>query len=275
MIQRAKSAGFCGGVKTAIKKATEGTLHKRCVIGSLVHNKFVIERVKCLGIEFVEKPDSSFDEVVISAHGISKNESGNLDGYKVIDATCTNVQKIIDLAKSLSDFDCLLMVGDKTHSEVKNVTSYAKNFFVLDKHAVEDKKIIEILKQDFEKIALVFQTTVSKEAFESYKNFIEILNDSRVIIYDTICQSVQRRIDESVEIAKVNDVMIVVGDRESANCLLLYEECKRVNSNTLFVSCFDELPPDLPEKIGITAGASTDTKDIDEIVKKIELRGYK
>lgn len=275
MIQRAKSAGFCGGVKTAIKKATEGVLHKRCVIGSLVHNSLVIERVKNLGIEFVEKPDSSFDEVVISAHGISKNERENLDGYKVIDATCTNVQKIIDLAKRLSDFDCLLMVGDSSHSEVRNVTSYAKNVFILDKHTIEERQIIEILKQDFKKIAIVFQTTVSKETFESYEKFFETLGDSRVIIYDTICPSVQRRIDESVKIAKENDVMIVVGDRASANCLLLYEECKKVNFSTLFVSCFDEIPPVLPEKIGITGGASTDTKDIDEIVKKIELRGYK
>ena len=101
MITRAKSSGFCFGVKRAIQKATEEPIRKRCVIGSLAHNQNVIERVKNCGIAFLEEPDSFFDEYVVSAHGIRKEFLEKLDRKKVIDATCERVKRIIEIAKKI------------------------------------------------------------------------------------------------------------------------------------------------------------------------------
>lgn len=258
------------GVKKAIAKATEEPIGKRCVIGSLVHNQNVIERVKNSGIEFVQKPDSSFDEVVVSAHGISKALGEDLKGYNVIDATCERVWKIIEIAKEIRERECLFMVGDIEHSEVKNVASYAKNFYVANKKGVEKESVLELIAKPFDRISVVFQTTVSKKVFDEYVEFFDELSDPRIIVHNTICPSVQKRIDESVKIAKENDLMIVVGDRLSANCTLLFEECKKANINTLFLSNESELPKTFPEKIGITAGASTDPNDVEKIVKAIE-----
>lgn len=269
MITKAKSAGFCFGVKKAIQKATEEPIKKRCVVGSLAHNRNVIERVKKCGIEFVDELDSSFDEIVVSAHGIRKEFLEKLDGKKVIDATCERVQKIIEIAKRTREKDCLLVVGDIEHSEVANVVSYAKNSFVLNKKRFEKDKIFEVLEKGFERIFVVFQTTVSKEIFVEYVEFFSNLKDGRVEVFDTICPSVQKRIDESVSLAKENELMLVVGDKRSANCNLLFEECKRVNENTIFIESPDDLPTSFPMKIGITAGASTDPDDVEKILRII------
>ena len=270
MITRAESSGFCFGVKNAILKATEEPIRQRCVIGSLAHNQKVIERVKNCGIEFLEEPDSSFDEIVVSAHGIRKEFLEKLKGKRVIDATCKRVQKIIDIASETKENDVLLMVGDSNHSEVKNATSYAKKHYIANKRCLQKEVICEILEKNFSRIFVVFQTTVSKDIFEEYVEYFAKLNDNRVEVFNTICPSVQKRIDESVKIAKDSELMIVVGDKMSANCNLLFEECKRVNPNTIFLSSSSDLPKEFPEKIGITAGASTDPSDVDEIVATIE-----
>lgn len=270
MITKAKTAGFCGGVKIAIEKATLKPIGKRCVLGSLVHNKAVIERIKKQGIEFVDDLDSSFDEVVISAHGISKDLKEKLEKYKVIDATCIRVQRLIELAKKVDENECFVMVGDSNHSEVKNVISYAKNAFILSKTHVQKETICELLSKPFEKFIVVFQTTVSKEVYENYCRVFETLSDSRIFVYDTLCPFVQMRIDDGIELAKQSELMIVVGDKKSANSKLLFEECKKVNSNTIFIESEKELPFAFPEKIGITSGASTDLADVDKIIEFIE-----
>lgn len=270
MIIVAKSSGFCGGVKKAISEATKSPIGTRCVIGNLVHNNSVINRVKNLGIEFVTEPDSSFNEVVISAHGISAKVIKKLSGYKVIDTTCINVKKIIDIAKSVENNSCLVMIGDENHSEVKNVVSYADNYVILNKNKVEESEIQKVLNFDFTDFKVVFQTTVSTEIFNKYRTVFSNVNDNRVLLFDTICPAVQKRIDESKDIAKNTDLMVVVGDSISANCTLLYKECLKVNPNTIFVSCKNDLPTAFPESVGVTAGASVDPEDLDKIVHRIQ-----
>lgn len=230
MITVAKNSGFCRGVKRAIRIASEKPIEKRCVIGALVHNEKVIERLKNQNLEFIKEFDSSFDEFVISAHGISKEEKEKLKGRKILDATCPVVQRLIDISSSLCENDCLILVGNSEHSEVKNVKSYAKNVFIADRDFLDESTVKKAVSFNFDKIYVVFQTTVSKNIFKEYSEFINSINDERITVFNTLCSSVENRVNESVLLSKKSDFVFVVGDRSSANCSLLFDQCKQANA---------------------------------------------
>jgi 4-hydroxy-3-methylbut-2-enyl diphosphate reductase len=93
-----------------------------------------------------------------------------------------------------------------------------------------------------------------------------------IVVFNTVCMATETRQKEALELAKVCDYMIVIGDKMSSNSNKLYEISKSVCKNTQFIENIDELILNFDRnscKIGITAGASTPQKLIDEVVSKI------
>lgn len=266
----ARTAGFCGGVKRAVKIATEGNWDARLVLGSLVHNKRVIEALKNQGISFSDTPIEGYDDYVVSAHGIPFSMYSELPNDKVRDATCPIVEKLFSYCQKAQA--SVLIVGDANHVEIKNAVSYVKNRVeVLCPRMVDIDKLEKIARNESEQFILVFQTTVSQKIADEYKEVTTRLFGDRVTVHDTLCPSVSKRINEGREIASKVEKMVVIGDRASANCNTLFRECQAVNPDTIFVENADEIYSFEAESVGITAGASVPDEIIREVYEKINL----
>ena len=279
-IIRVKTAGFCFGVKRAVKLAEDtGDKFKGKKIytfGELIHNRDVVNDLENKGIKITENSNVKNSVVILRSHGIEKNILENLEKNKniIIDATCPYVKKIHKSVEKLNDEGYfIVIIGDKEHPEVKAIASYSKedNFKIISSEKEID---INFFKKKG-KIGIVAQTTQSLENFLNIcKKIITLKKEFK--IYNTICDSTSIRQKETIEVAKKVDCMIVVGGKNSANTKRLYEISKELLSNVYHIENKDELDLNLLKnfnKIGVTAGASTPEEIIEGVIQKI--RGLK
>ncbi len=278
-IIKVKSAGFCFGVKRAIKIAL-GTAKKYkgekiFTLGPIIHNNDVVDDLKKKGIFPVENFNLKDSIIILRSHGVEKDVLENLkkNSNILIDATCPYVKKIHDCVKKLDkEGYYVIIIGDRAHPEVKAISSYCSNgnFCV-----IQNKEELKNLKVKKRKIGVVAQTT------QSIENFIEICTQllnrkAEIRIFNTICNSTSIRQNETINVAKKVDVMIVIGGKHSANTKRLAELSRKYCKNTYHIENVKELNFEWLEnkdKIGITAGASTPDYIIDEVIEKI--RGLK
>jgi len=267
-----KTAGFCFGVKRAIdlSKTTANMYKDAYCVGSIVHNKFVNDELKELGLHFVksieEVPVGS--KVIIRAHGVTKDEmklceSRNLE---VVDTTCPNVKKIHEIVSSESNKGYkIIIIGDKNHPEVIGISGWVNGEFeVLN-------SIEEVENREFDKVCIVSQTTMD---IEKNAKIVEAIKKKakECIIYNTICMATENRQKELKSLAKDADYVIVIGDKGSANSNRLYEIAKNI-CNSQFIENIDELDLNFLEqscKIIVMAGASTPKSLIDQVVDKLK-----
>ena len=283
-IIRAKHMGFCFGVAGAIdichkvlkEKANEN--RRVFILGMLVHNENVVEELKQDGFRIIEEEDilsgkddlGENDIVIIRAHGTTQEVYCALSERKVkiYDATCVFVAKI---RKTLVEMEKegynIVFIGDRNHPEVKGIISFGKNVQVCAD--LDELKKADI-KSDRE-YCLLTQTTLNKKSLEKIKSYLENQH-SNVKILDKICGATQVRQEAVEELAKVTDVLIVVGGKNSSNTKKLYEISKSFNPDTYLIQDESGLNPEWlkgKEKIGITAGASTPEKIVINIENKI------
>ncbi|WYE01838.1 bifunctional 4-hydroxy-3-methylbut-2-enyl diphosphate reductase/30S ribosomal protein S1 [Fusobacterium vincentii] len=279
-IIRAKYMGFCFGVLEAINVCNSLVEEKgkKYILGMLVHNKQVVEDMQRKGFKLVTEEEllqdvDSLEEndiVVIRAHGTSKKVHEKLKErkVKVFDATCIFVNKIrqeIEIANEKGY--SILFMGDRNHSEVKGVISFADDIQIFESYEEATK-----LKIDLDKTYLLStQTTLNKRKFEEVKKFFKE-NYKNVIIFDKICGATAVRQKAVEDLAVKVELMIVVGDTKSSNTKKLYEISKRLNDNTYLIENEEQLDLDIfsgKKVVGITAGASTPEETIMNIEKKI------
>ena len=76
IIEKAKSYGFCFGVKRAVEIAEESK--NAVTLGQLIHNPLEIERLaKNYNVKYVESIDDideNVKRVIVRTHGIPKNK---------------------------------------------------------------------------------------------------------------------------------------------------------------------------------------------------------
>ena len=166
----------------------------------------------------------------------------------------------------------LLVAGDINHPEVKGILSYAKGetlvFKNLDELMDDVQKKPELLQK---KSIMVAQTTFSLEEWRKITDFSKN-HFIFLSIYDTICVATEKRQREAEVLAKRNDAVIVIGGRGSSNTYKLYETAKRFCENTFTVEKAGEIPLEKIKKskrIGVTAGASTPSVVIKEVVEEM------
>ena len=267
----APNAGFCYGVKNALKKAeglkTEKTIY---TYGELIHNKQEINRLKERKIVPVENIEDlqKDDYLVIRSHGVGKSfyeTYGSRDN--LVDATCPSVKIAHDLAEKYMNLGYRIVVfGDKNHPEVQGILDWGGK----DSCAVLHEE--DILNLDFEKpIFLLSQTTQSVDDFNRIKRLLEDKTDN-LVVKNTICAATRNRQDEVEELAKAVDVMIIIGGKQSSNSNKLYKIAKRFNGNSYFIETYKDLDTAWylgKNKVGITAGASTPSWIIEEVINKM------
>ena len=269
----AKSAGFCFGVRRAVKQ-TENALREKkhlCSLGELIHNPHEVSRLKSLGLDAVENIDCvTGNDVIIRTHGVGKQTLDELKmrGHCIIDLTCPFVKKIHRIAeKSSSDGKKTVIIGTKGHPEVSGILGWCTNGVVVSTR--DEAK--QLLSPD-DNLCVVAQTTISRKMFDEVKDAVLEINPSAEI-FDTICSATSERQSEALALAEKSDAFIVIGGRHSSNTKKLYEIAKTVCDNTFLIENADEIDLHAVKNctdIGITAGASTPDQIIKEVFNTME-----
>lgn len=268
-----KSAGFCFGVKRAINEAEKcggGKGEGIYTLGPIIHNPQVVKRLEESNVyskESVDDIDSG--TVIIRSHGVRLgvlNEARE-KGLEIVDATCPFVRKAQDLVSKLSDEGYyVIVVGHKEHPEVKGLISYAGD----EIRVVETPDELSDLAR-VKKIGIVAQTTLPMKKLEAVVSCC-LRKASELKVFNTICNATSIRQEESAELARKVDVMVVVGGRNSGNTRRLVEICTGILPRTHHIEVAGELDPEWfrgAASVGVTSGASTPDWIIKEVIEKI------
>ena len=282
-IKLAKYAGFCYGVKRAVdtvKKLKSDNPDKEIyILGELIHNTQVIQELDKLGIKTIyELPEKGNGICVIRSHGASPEVFDNIKkaGFEIVDLTCLDVKKVQQQAIELVKEDYfLIIVGKPEHPEVMaikaNAQQWGKNIIVA---STPDKlKPYEAEIKKHKKVGVVVQTTQRVENLIKIIDFLTPIS-KELRIKNTICSSTSMRQTEARELAKENDLMVVVGSKKSANTTHLAEILKDY-SETIHIENVEELENYKniilkSKNIAVTAGASTPQAVIEEVVNKLK-----
>ena len=270
----AESAGFCYGVKRAVELAQKTAEETQgCwMLGDLIHNTHVVNDLAARGIRKTDRPEAlgAGDTVVIRSHGELKSVLDGLEarGVRCVNATCPNVVHIQELvSQAEQEGRQVVIIGEPHHPEVMGLASWCVHPLVFQ----GPEAVAEWVKNgDFQPempVSIVAQTTCIRELFESSCKILK-KECTNVKIFDTICYATRKRQNEAAEIAAKVDVMVVVGDRKSANTKHLAEICRQNCSHVLSIEGADELSAtDFAgcRVAGLTAGASTPAGIIKEV----------
>ncbi len=277
---KAKTAGFCFGVKRAVDTVYEqvdvcdGPIY---TYGPIIHNEEVVKDLESKGV-VVLRTEEELDNVengtvIIRSHGVEKRIYDKLEakGLRVVDATCPFVKKIHNIVrKESAEGKYILIIGNPDHPEVIGIRGWAGEHAAVIRNA-DDIENIDFSKN--RKICVVSQTTFN---YNKFKDLVEIIKkksyDSSVL--NTICNATKERQTEAESIAESVDAMIVIGDKHSSNTQKLFEICHRACNNTYYIQTLDDL--DLNqlgsvETVGITAGASTPNNIIEEVQNNVRI----
>ena len=277
---RAKSAGFCMGVSLALnkldeiieKKDIEGDIY---ILGSIIHNPQVVAEYAAKGVITAESPEDipSGSIVVIRAHGITKQVQQSLSqrGIHVIDATCPKVKDAcLLIEENTVEGRVLLLFGEEAHPEVKCLLSYAGgDTIVFD--SLEKCQAYE-LDPDCS-YCFAAQTTQDRHVFDAISSELLKRKGLDLVILNTICNATRMRQKEATRIAEKTDFVIVVGGYNSSNTRRLAQVVETSGTSAIHVETADELPLEKIRKfreIGLTAGASTPKKIVDEVQSVLE-----
>ena len=278
---KAKSAGFCFGVKKAMEtvyQQIEANGNKPIyTFGPLIHNEEVVKELKNKGVEVVDSVEElqalKKGIVIIRSHGVSKDIYKIMEdnGITCVDATCPfvkRIHKIVD--KESAQGKKIIIIGNDGHPEVEGIKGWSNTPAVVIE---KEEEAVEFSCKSEEKICIVSQTTFN---YNKFKELVEIFEKKGydISVVNTICNATEERQTEAKKIAAEADVMIVIGGTHSSNTRKLYEICKNECENTHFIQTLGDLNLDLPKSVrlvGITAGASTPNNIIEEVQNYVRI----
>lgn len=272
----AKTAGFCFGVDRALKKVYDNLDDKNLyTYGPIIHNRQVVDELVEKGVQVIEDlnllSEYPVGHLIVRSHGISEAEQHLIESssFEMIDATCPYVKRIHKIVnKASSEGQGVIIVGDRWHPEVTGIAGWGGDDVVCAA-SVEDVKNLEPMTDKIYQV--VAQTTFNHRLYEDIINALQLKN-FRVIINETICSATEERQSEALEIASKADLMIVIGGKHSSNTRKLYEICKTQCEDTYHIESIEEFELSAlwgHDVIGITAGASTPKKLIEEVISNV------
>lgn len=283
----ANPRGFCAGVDRAItivERALEIFEPPIYVRHEVVHNKYVVNKLRDAGAIFVEELHEVPDDhiVIFSAHGVSQavRQEAKERGLKVFDATCPLVTKVhMEVTRaSRKGHECVL-IGHAGHPEVEGTMGQYKNenggIYLVE--SPEDVEKLEV--KDPKNLHYMSQTTLSvddtADVIEALRQKFPEINGPRK---DDICYATQNRQDAVRELASDADIMLVVGARNSSNSNRLRELSEKMGTPAYLIddaSCIDKSWLEGKEKVAVTAGASAPEVLVQEVIAKLQSWGGK
>ena len=277
----AKTAGFCFGVERAVNEVYEQLRLKSAgqapgpiyTYGPIIHNEEVVRDLEEQGVRVLNTKKKKKNlprgegTVIIRSHGVSKDiyELLKERGVRIVDATCPFVKKIHRIVEEHSGAgETVVIIGNPNHPEVEGIRGWGDgNTIVLE----NSEQLEKLSLPEGKKLCIVSQTTFN---YNKFKELVEKISkkgyDSSVL--NTICNATQERQVEAARIASQVEAMIVIGGKHSSNTQKLYEICLKECKNTFFIQTLGDLDPDRVSSVrsvGITAGASTPKKIIEEV----------
>lgn len=270
----ARTAGFCMGVRRAVEMALDAPAkyHKPIyTYGPLIHNPQVLALFEEKGVKVLDTiPEHGSGTVLIRAHGVPPSSRKQLKaaGFKVIDATCPRVVKVQSIIKSYARKGfSVIIIGDHDHPEVIGLLGFAG-----DKgYVVEGLDAIKALPA-FEQAIVVAQTTQNKREYKQINAWVA-QQYPNYKVFNTICDSTERRQAEVRRIARESEAVVVVGGKNSGNTQRLAEIVRYVGKPAYHVETESELDYEALSKVqnlGITAGASTPSWIIKRVLRDVE-----
>ena len=285
-VKTAKTAGFCFGVKRAVDKVyelIENGVSPIYTLGPIIHNEEVVSDFEKKGVTVISEediPKLREGTVVIRSHGVGRRIYDMLKtaGISFVDVTCPFVLKIHRIVERESRAGKQIIIfGDPSHPEVKGICGWCEGSCTV----LRNREDAENFVPDPGRIpCIVSQTTFN---YNKFKELVEILckkrYDDNVLnidnILNTICNATEERQKEAQSIAGEVDTMLVIGGRHSSNTQKLFEICKEECENTYYI----QTPVDLDSEmfhhssyVGITAGASTPKKIIEEVQEHVRIK---
>ena len=286
-VKVAKTAGFCFGVQRAVDKVYE--LIDSCpdrlfTLGPIIHNEEVVNDLEKKGVRVASEeelktlPEGS--TVVIRSHGVGKKVYDQLEecGLSYVDVTCPFVLKIHRIVEKESKAGShIVIIGDPDHPEVVGICGWCIGSYTVIR---TKQDALDFVPPESKNVCIVSQTTFN---YNKFKDLVEILREKRydntvlniLNILNTICNATEERQKEAKNIAGEVDTMLVVGGRHSSNTQKLFEICKKECGNTYYI----QTPVDLDSEmfqcsscVGITAGASTPKKIIEEVQEHVRIK---
>ena len=239
-VKIAKEAGFCFGVKRAMKMAWDELELNSDIyaLGPLIHNKQAVQRYEDKGLLTVDTINDIPNDksVIIRSHGVSRDiyDKANSNNLNIIDTTCPFVKKIHNIVKSIDDVNSLNLDNNS-------------------------------------KYCLVAQTTLNLELYNEIVNILSKKLDN-ITFKNTICSATKIRQQAAKELSVDVDCMIVIGGKHSSNTQKLVNICKE-QVPTFAIETKEDLDIDKLNKfnlIGVTAGASTPDWIIEDVISFIE-----
>ncbi|MDD2619261.1 MAG: bifunctional 4-hydroxy-3-methylbut-2-enyl diphosphate reductase/30S ribosomal protein S1 [Syntrophomonadaceae bacterium] len=270
----AENAGFCAGVRRAVKIARDSLNEtgKWYSFGVLVHNDDVINHFIKKGLQPVDNLDQIKDAgsgVIIRSHGVSPDvlSQAGEQGLRIRDATCPLVKNVHEIVARLRGEEYEIVIfGDINHPEVKGIKGWCDAEAIVV-NSVDDLKDLQFGK----KVGLVSQTTRDQKDYQAV--VAALLNKCpETKVFNTICPATKRRQESARQLCRDVDLMLVVGDIKSSNTRTLSEECISTGVKTYQIQNAFELKPEWfkgAQRIGITAGASTPDWIIKEVLDRM------
>ena len=283
-ITLAKYAGFCYGVKRAVdtvkKLKLENPDKEICILGELIHNSQVIDDLRNSGISTItDLPEQGGGICVVRTHGQSPETFEKIEnaGFEPYDLTCPDVKKVQQKAVELvQNGYYLVIVGKEEHPEVSDIKANARLYGdkIIVSTSVEELRTSENELKEHKKIGVVVQTTQMLSTLNPIVEYLTSIS-KELVVANTICPSTSKRQNEVRELAQQNDLMIIVGSKNSANTTHLADISNEITT-TIHIESADELNnyKDLIEKsqkIGVSAGASTPQNIIDEVINYLKI----
>lgn len=276
MITVAETAGFCFGVNRAVDIVFKllNQNKKVATLGPIIHNPQLVENLSKRGVRIVNSPDEvNNDEIiVIRSHGVGKDVYDRINELQLnfVDATCPYVSKIHRIVSENSlNGKTVIIAGDKSHPEVMGIKGHCINCAYVVANASELENLYTKLDiNEKNSTILVAQTTYNTKLWHECVLIAKKVY-TNIKIFGTICSATNERQNEAARLASENDLMIVIGGRQSSNTKKLSQVCTNF-CKTFLIETKDELDNiNLLEydKIGITAGASTPAYIIKEVLK--------
>lgn len=278
----ANPRGFCAGVDRAIsivELALEIHGAPIYVRHEVVHNRFVVNGLRERGAVFVEElsevPDGAI--VIFSAHGVSQavRQEAKDRQLKVFDATCPLVTKVhMQVARASRKGTKAILIGHKGHPEVEGTMGQYSNdeggIYLIE--SVED--IARLPVQESDDLTFMTQTTLS---LDDTAETISALKEKYPSIQgphkNDICYATTNRQEAVRELAKLSDLVLVVGSKNSSNSNRLAELASRMGVQSQLLDDPEDIQADWFENvktIGITAGASAPEELVQSIISRLK-----
>jgi 4-hydroxy-3-methylbut-2-enyl diphosphate reductase len=282
----ANPRGFCAGVDRAIaivERALESYGAPIYVRHEVVHNRYVVDKLRAGGAVFVEELDEVPDgsTVIFSAHGVSKavREEAESRNLNVFDATCPLVTKVhMEVARLGRGGRSVVLIGHAGHPEVEGTMGQWNQANTGEILLVESVDCVAKLQPKFpHELSYVTQTTLS---VDDTKAIIAALREKFPDIEgprkDDICYATQNRQDAVRRLADAVDLVLVVGSVNSSNSNRLRELAEKQGVKSHLIDGAEHIERswlDGVKRIGLTAGASAPEKLVRDVIARLQSWG--